>query len=290
MLKTMSATNATPLRVVIVGMDTHFSGALDKARLELTREMPGLHLALHARLRMERRSRRARAMPRRHRARATSSSPACCSWRIISRRSSQTSRRGATAATRWSARCRPRRSCASPASVASRWTARAAGAINLLKKLRGAKKPGAEGGARQMAMLRKLPRILRLIPGTAQDVRAYFLTLQYWLGGSQQNLANMVRFLVGRYADGPRPQPARRREGRAADRLPRRRRLPSPPEGPRRRQGRSVAEKRGQDRRHGRRAGDALLPAGRQHRALRRRHRRARGARGCASSPPSRPA
>ena len=48
MLKTMSATNATPLRVCIVGMDMHFSGALDKARIELTREMPGLHLALHA--------------------------------------------------------------------------------------------------------------------------------------------------------------------------------------------------------------------------------------------------
>ncbi len=31
-------------------------------------------------------------------------------------------------------------------------------------------------GARQMEMLRQLPRILRFIPGTAQDVRAYFLT------------------------------------------------------------------------------------------------------------------
>jgi magnesium chelatase subunit H len=35
-------------------------------------------------------------------------------------------------------------------------------------------------------------------------VRAYFLTLQYWLGGSEENIANMVRFLVDRYADGPR--------------------------------------------------------------------------------------
>ncbi len=55
-----------------------------------------------------------------------------------------------------------------------------------------------------MKMLRQLPRMLRFIPGTAQDVRAYFLTLQYWLGCSEANIANMVRLLVERYADGPR--------------------------------------------------------------------------------------
>ena len=55
-----------------------------------------------------------------------------------------------------------------------------------------------------MKMLRALPQLLRFIPGTAQDVRAYFLTLQYWLAGSEENLANLVRLLVDRYADGPR--------------------------------------------------------------------------------------
>ncbi|MFN9960375.1 MAG: DUF3479 domain-containing protein, partial [bacterium] len=59
-------------------------------------------------------------------------------------------------------------------------------------------------GARQLAMLRRLPRILRFIPGTAQDVRAYFLTLQYWLAGSEENIRSLVAFLVGRYASGPR--------------------------------------------------------------------------------------
>ena len=39
-----------------------------------------------------------------------------------------------------------------------------------------------------MKMLRRLPQILRFIPGTAQDVRAYFLTLQYWLAGSDENV------------------------------------------------------------------------------------------------------
>jgi magnesium chelatase subunit H len=78
------------------------------------------------------------------------------------------------------------------------------GAMALLKRLRGAKKSGATAGAQQVAMLKRLPRILRFIPGTAQDVRAYFLTLQYWLSGTDDNLVNMVRFLVDRYADGPR--------------------------------------------------------------------------------------
>ena len=55
-----------------------------------------------------------------------------------------------------------------------------------------------------MKMLRQLPRLLRFIPGTAQDVRAYFLALQYWLAGSEENLANLMRLLVDRYAAGPR--------------------------------------------------------------------------------------
>ncbi|MGZ8274469.1 MAG: magnesium chelatase subunit H [Burkholderiaceae bacterium] len=55
-----------------------------------------------------------------------------------------------------------------------------------------------------MKMLRRVPQLLRFIPGTAQDVRAYFLTLQYWLAGSEENVASMVHFLVDRYADGPR--------------------------------------------------------------------------------------
>ena len=54
----------------------------------------------------------------------------------------------------------------------------AKGMMAMLKKLRGSKKAGASSGAGQMKMLRRLPKILRFIPGTAQDVRAYFLTLQ----------------------------------------------------------------------------------------------------------------
>ncbi|HNW18637.1 MAG TPA: DUF3479 domain-containing protein, partial [Sphingorhabdus lacus] len=59
----------------------------------------------------------------------------------------------------------------------------AKGLMALLKKLRGSNKPGGSSGAGQMNMLRRLPKILRFIPGPAQDVRQYFLTLQYWLAG-----------------------------------------------------------------------------------------------------------
>ncbi|MBT8614323.1 magnesium chelatase subunit H [Polynucleobacter paneuropaeus] len=80
----------------------------------------------------------------------------------------------------------------------------ASGLIGLLKRLRGNKEKSQTGGAAQMQMLRRLPKILRFIPGNAQDVRVYFLTLQYWLGGSEENLYHMVMNLVNRYASGER--------------------------------------------------------------------------------------
>ncbi|MFN3424327.1 MAG: magnesium chelatase subunit H [Novosphingobium meiothermophilum] len=85
-----------------------------------------------------------------------------------------------------------------------RMDAPAKGPLAMLKKLRGSGKPGASAGASQMRMLRRLPKILRFIPGTAQDVRAYFLTLQYWLSGSDDNVVSMVRALIDRYAAGER--------------------------------------------------------------------------------------
>jgi magnesium chelatase subunit H len=80
----------------------------------------------------------------------------------------------------------------------------AKGPMALLKKLRGSSKPGASSGAGQMKMLRRLPKILRFVPGAAQDVRQYFLTLQYWLAGSDDNVVDMVRGLIDRYATGER--------------------------------------------------------------------------------------
>jgi magnesium chelatase subunit H len=85
-----------------------------------------------------------------------------------------------------------------------RMDAPAKGPLALLKKLRGSSKPSANSGSGQMKMLRRLPKILKFIPGTAQDVRAYFLTLQYWLAGSDENVVAMVRALIDRYASGDR--------------------------------------------------------------------------------------
>jgi magnesium chelatase subunit H len=86
------------------------------------------------------------------------------------------------------------------------------GLMGLLKKLRpqstkpaqGGSAPGASAGARQMTMLRRLPKLLRLIPGTAQDLRVFFLVMRYWLAGSEENLRRMMHLLVSRYAQGPR--------------------------------------------------------------------------------------
>lgn len=76
----------------------------------------------------------------------------------------------------------------------------ASGAMALLKKLKPTAKKSTNSGQRQMSMLRRLPKILRFIPGKAQDLRAWFLSMQYWLGGSDDNIEEMVRFLVSRYA------------------------------------------------------------------------------------------
>ena len=76
----------------------------------------------------------------------------------------------------------------------------ASGTMALLKKLKPTAKTSSNSGQRQMTMLRRLPKILRFIPGKAQDLRAWFLSMQYWLGGSDDNIEEMVRFLVSRYA------------------------------------------------------------------------------------------
>ncbi len=87
------------------------------------------------------------------------------------------------------------------------------GLMALLKKLRPSAKnketgqdtgAPASAGAKQMAMLRRLPKLLRFIPGTAQDLRLFFLTMRYWLAGSEHNIEHLVKALVHRYAQGPR--------------------------------------------------------------------------------------
>ena len=73
-------------------------------------------------------------------------------------------------------------------------------AMALLKRLRGSSKPSTETGEKKMRMLRRLPKILKYIPGKAQDLRAWFMVMQYWLAGSDENVEAMIRFLISRYS------------------------------------------------------------------------------------------
>ncbi len=78
----------------------------------------------------------------------------------------------------------------------------ASGAMAILKKLKPKTKKKSSGEG-QMKILRRLPKILKFLPGKAQDLRAYFLNMQYWLGGSDDNIREMIRFLVSRYSTNP---------------------------------------------------------------------------------------
>jgi len=192
---------------VIVTLDGHLSGATDRAMRELRQDLPGLHLSLHAAsewgddmealgrclqdiekgdiivvtmLFMEDHIQAVLPALKARREHCDAMIGAMCSGEIV-----QLTKLGPL-----------------------RMDAKQGGVVGLLKKLRGSMKKkddkAADSGAGQMAMLRRIPQILRFIPGKAQDLRAYFLTLQYWLAGSEENVANMVRFLVDRYAEGPR--------------------------------------------------------------------------------------
>lgn len=78
----------------------------------------------------------------------------------------------------------------------------ASGAMAILKKLKPkTKKTSSSEG--QMKILRRLPKILRFLPGKAQDLRNYFLTMQYWLDGSDENTEEMLRMLISAYARRP---------------------------------------------------------------------------------------
>ena len=74
------------------------------------------------------------------------------------------------------------------------------GMMKLMKRLRGSSTPNSDSGEKRMRQLRRLPKILKLIPGKAQDLRSWFLVMQYWLGGSDDNIESMVRYLLGKYA------------------------------------------------------------------------------------------
>ncbi|MET0279344.1 MAG: magnesium chelatase subunit H [Pseudorhodoplanes sp.] len=203
MPKRISAADHTPLRVVIVTMDSHLAGAAARAYDLLRKELPGLSLVVHA-------------------ADEWGNDPvalAHCNADIaqgdiviatmLFLEDHIRAVMPALAARRDN--CDAMVCCLSAGEIVRltrlgkfSMTGESSGVVSLLKRLRGNAKGPQSSGAGQMKMLRQLPKLLRFIPGTAQDVRAYFLTLQYWLAGSEENIANMVRLLVSRYAAGAR--------------------------------------------------------------------------------------
>jgi magnesium chelatase subunit H len=190
------------LRVVIVTMDSHLAGAMVHARGDLRREIPGLDLNVHAADEWTHDERAlAECLSDIARADIVVASMLFLEDHIKAVLPALAARRDHCQAM----------VCMLSAGEVMKLTrigrfdmgAEATGIMGLLKKLRGAKKEGGSSGQKQMKMLRELPKLLRFIPGTAQDVRAYFLALQYWLAGSRVNLTNLVRLLVNRYAAGP---------------------------------------------------------------------------------------
>ncbi len=201
--KRTSAAEATPIRVVIVTMDTHLAAAVDRARAALVRDLPGLTLSLHAASEW---SADASALER---CRADIARGDIVIATMLFMEEHFLPVLDALQARRTQCDALV---CAMSAAEVVKLTRvgrfdmdkPANGPIALLKRLRGGKGNASTGGAQQMKMLRRIPQLLRFIPGTAQDVRAYFMTLQYWLAGSDENIQHMVRFLVDRYAAGPR--------------------------------------------------------------------------------------
>ncbi len=206
--KRISVVETMPVRAVIVTLDNHLSSTVDGVRRQLRKEIGGLELVLHAASRWN----EDRDALERCRADLAQADIVIVTMLFMDEHvqpilPALKARRD---------QCDAMIVCMSAPEVVrltrlGRFSMDGSdkGALAMLKRLRGkssagGQPPAASAGARQMQMLRRLPKILRFIPGTAQDVRAYFLALQYWLAGSQANIANLVRMLVDRYAGGER--------------------------------------------------------------------------------------
>jgi magnesium chelatase subunit H len=197
------------MRVVLVTMDSHLASAADRASRSLKRTLPGLQFAIHAAAEW---SGNPEALAR------CQADIAQGDLVIVTMLFMEDHFLPVLPALRERREQCDAMVCAMSAAEVMKLTrmgkfsmdGTVGGPMALLKRLRGKPSgPGEKGmpasaGAQQMKMLRRLPKLLRFIPGTAQDVRAYFLVLQYWLAGSEENFANLVHLLVDRYAAGPR--------------------------------------------------------------------------------------
>ncbi|MET3827615.1 magnesium chelatase subunit H [Sphingomonas sp. PvP055] len=191
------------MRVVIITLDNHLSGAVQRAQVRLARENPGITIGFHAAADWEEKPASLDAV----RADIARGDVVLVTMLFLEDHirailPDLQARRDA---------CDAMIALMSAGDVVKltrmgdyRMDKPASGMLALIKKLRGTSKTGGSSGAGQMAVLRRLPKLLKFVPGTAQDVRAYFLTMQYWLAASDDNVVDMIRALVDRYAAGPR--------------------------------------------------------------------------------------
>jgi len=205
MPKPISPADPAPIRVVVVTMDSHVSGAASRAQAAMRREVPGLELVVHAADEWG----ADEAALESCRADIARGDIVIATMLFLD----DHIRAVLPALTARRENCDAMLCCLSAGEVVRLtrlgkfdMSVEATGISALLKRLRGSRGRGAaaSSGKGQMRMLRQLPKMLRLIPGAAQDARAYFLALQCWLAGSEENMGTLVRLLVDRYADGPR--------------------------------------------------------------------------------------
>ncbi|MEE4014861.1 magnesium chelatase subunit H [Roseibium sp. FZY0029] len=208
MRKPISPDSNLPIRVVLVTLDNHVAAAVDDARKLLAKDLPGLTLSVHAATDW------ADNADRLAECREAIRTGDIIIVSMIFVEEHVTAIADALEARHLS--CDAMVCCMSAGTIMKytamgrfRMSGEQKGPLALLKKLRGGssrggKESGKTAGERQLAMLRRLPKLLKFIPGTAQDVRTYFLTLQYRIAASDENIANMVRLLVGKYASGAR--------------------------------------------------------------------------------------
>ena len=203
MPKRISAADTTPFRVVIVTLDDHLAGVVARAEAKLRPVLPNLTLSLHSAAQWGEDS----AALERCRADIARGDIVIVTMMFMEDHINAVL--PALAARREA--CDAMVVCMSSGEVAKltrmgRFTTHSSGGglRDFVKRMRGKTEKSGVAGAQQMKMLRRIPKILKFVPGTAQDLRAYLLTLQYWLAGSDENIANLVAFLVNRYAEGPR--------------------------------------------------------------------------------------
>ena len=199
----MAVTPSTPVRVVVITLDNHLSGAFQRAQQQFDRAETGVTIGFHAAADWEEKPETLEAA----RADIARGDIILCTMLFLE----DHIRAVLPALQARQDECDAMVGLMSAGEVVKltrmgdyRMDKPATGMMAMLKKLRGSGKPGASSGKGQMAMLRRLPKLLRFVPGTAQDVRAYFLTLQYWLAGSDDNVVDMIRALIDRYAAGDR--------------------------------------------------------------------------------------